>query len=138
MYKPKTQRTSASVAEFIARVPDDKRRADAQVIVDMIQRVTGLEPYMWGPSIIGYGHYHYRYESGHEGNAGLTGFSPRKDALVVYVVPGFTNYQDLMTKLGKHKTGKSCLYIKSLQDVDLTVLAELISRSVEDMKKKYH
>lgn len=92
---------------------------------------------MWGPSIVGFGEYHYKYESGREGDFLITGFSPRKSALTIYIMPGFTRYEALMEKLGKHRTGKSCLYINRLDDVDLSVLEELVTRSVEYMTEKY-
>ena len=101
-----------------------------------MKKITKEEPVMWGPSIIGFGSYHYKYESGREGDMCITGFSPRKQSLTLYIMPGFERYHDLMNKLGKYKTGKSCLYINKIEDVDLKVLKELISESVKFMKNK--
>ncbi len=102
-----------------------------------MDKVTGWKAKMWGPSIVGYGKYHYKYDSGREGDSLITGFSPRKQALTVYIMPGFSEYGDLLTKLGKCKTSRSCLYINKLEDVDLKVLEKLIRKSVAYMKKKY-
>ena len=137
MAEMKTQETDASVDAFLDGVAHDKRRCDSLVVRDMMRRVTGCEPRMWGPSIVGFGRYHYTYDSGREGDFFLTGFSPRKQALTVYIMPGFSGYEGLMARLGKHKTGRSCLYINKLEDVDLEVLEDLMRRSVEFMKKKY-
>ena len=104
----------------------------------MMKQITKENPIMWGPSIVGFGSYHYKYESGREGDMCITGFSPRKQSLTIYIMPGFDGYDKLMKKLGKYKTGKSCLYINKLEDVDLKVLKELISEDVKNMKKKYH
>ena len=102
-----------------------------------MKQITKEEPIMWGPSIVGFGSYHYKYESGREGDMCITGFSPRKQNLTIYILPGFKRYSELMKKLGKHKTGSSCLYINKLEDVDLKVLKQLITESVKYMKKKY-
>jgi len=102
-----------------------------------MREVTGCEPKMWGPSIVGFGRYHYKYESGREGDWPLTGFSPRKQALTVYIMAGFRRYEELLDRLGKHKTGKSCLYLKRLEDVDLEVLRELVHESVEQVAERY-
>ena len=131
MAENKTKPTEASVEEFLSSVPDDRRRADARTLLDLMRDVTGAEPRMWGPSIIGFGDYHYRYESGREGDWFLAGFSPRKANLVVYIMSGFPRHAELMAQLGKHRTGKSCLYINKLDDVDLDVLRELVRRSVD-------
>ncbi len=133
----KTLPTNQSVTEFINTISDEKKRQDCHTLLKLISDVTQMPPKMWGPSIIGFGSYHYKYESGREGDAGLTGFSPRAQNLTVYIVPGFEPYGDLMNKLGKYKTGVCCLYIKKLEDIDMEVLTELIKQSVEDMKKKY-
>ena len=127
-----------NVRNFLAGVENTTRRQDSLTVLDLIQEATGLEAVIWGENMVGFGEYHYKYESGREGDAMLTGFSPRKQQLVVYIMPGFSNYQSLMDKLGKYKTGKSCLYINKLADIDLKVLAKLIKRSVDDMIKKYH
>ena len=113
----KTQRTAASVKMFLDKVPDERRRKDARTVSALMADVTGEKPAMWGPSIVGFGSYHYKYASGQEGDWPIVGFSPRKDSLTVYIMPGFAEYSELLAKLGKHKTGRSCLYIKSLDDV---------------------
>jgi hypothetical protein len=128
---PKTQPTGADVEAFLAAVPDETRRADARTLCALLGEVTGEPPVMWGSSIIGFGEYHYRYESGHEGNAPLASFAPRKANLVLYLIGGFEDrHSKLMAKLGSHKTGKGCLYLKSLADIDMDVLRELVDRSV--------
>ena len=112
-------------------------RTDAKKVAAMMRRVTGKRATMWGPGIVGYGRYHYRYASGREGEFMITGFAPRKQALTVYIMPGFSRFDKLMAKLGKYKTGKSCLYIKRLADVDEAVLERLIRESVGYMRKHY-
>jgi hypothetical protein len=131
--KLKTQKTNASVTAFLKSVADDDRRKDCQTLVRIMKRAVGAEPKMWGSSIVGFGHYHYKYASGREGDWFLAGFSPRKQDLTLYIMAGFDRYDALMGKLGKHKTGKSCLYLKRLADVDVAVLEELISASVKHM-----
>jgi hypothetical protein len=121
----------------MAAIGDPRMRADARKVATMMRRATGKRARMWGPSMVGYGSYHYRYESGREGDFMITGFSPRKQALTVYIMPGFSGFGKLMSKLGKYKTGKSCLYIKQLDDVDETVLEQLIRESVEYMRAHY-
>jgi hypothetical protein len=135
-HAPKTAATSQNVGQFIAGIADATMRADAEEIARMLGEITGVEAKMWGPSIVGFGQYHYRYDSGHEGDMCLAGFSPRKDALTLYVMPGFERYGDLLSRLGKHKTGKSCLYVKRLDDVDRGVLRAILERSVEIMAPK--
>jgi hypothetical protein len=137
MAQPKTQPTGASVQEFLAAVPDPQKRADGNTLMAIIKDVTGEEAAMWGPSIVGFGSYHYRYSSGHSGVSMAAGFSPRKTALAVYIMQGFSPHGDLMNRLGRYKTGRSCLYIKRLSDVDLEVLRELIGRSFKYIVKKY-
>ena len=137
MAELKTRANSASVKDFLAAVDDPQKRADARKVAAMMRRATGKRAKMWGSSIVGYGSYHYKYASGREGDFMLTGFSPRKSALTVYIMPGFSGFKKLMAKLGKYKTGKSCLYIKRLTDVDETVLEKLIDASVKRMRKKY-
>lgn len=132
MAEPKTQKTKASVAQFIAAVEDEGRRMDAKVIDKMMREISGEKPAMWGPSIIGYGAYQTK-----SGPWPRTGFSPRKANLVVYIMPGFKEYQPLLNKLGKHKTGKSCLYINKLADVDKSALRELIAHGWAHMAKTY-
>ncbi|MCY4477909.1 MAG: DUF1801 domain-containing protein [Gammaproteobacteria bacterium] len=135
--KNKTAPNDASVDAFLESVDNERRREDARTVTAMMKRITGWEPTMWGPSIVGFGEYHYRYDSGREGDFLITGFSPRKNALTIYIMPGFTRHDALMKKLGKHKTGRSCLYINKLDDVDLSVLEELIGSSVNYMVEKY-
>lgn len=137
MAENKTRATTASVTEFIKSIDDKQMRADVRKVAAMMRRATGKRARMWGTSMVGYGTYHYRYASGREGDYMITGFSPRKRALTVYIMPGFSSFSKLMAKLGKYKTGKSCLYIKRLADVDETVLERLIDGSVELMRKKY-
>src|SRR5688572_807272 len=120
--EPKTTRTDASVAEFLGAVPDPQRRADAEEVCELMREVTGHEPAMWGPSIVGFGQYRYRYASGREGVWPAVGLSPRKQALTLYISEGFDEYAELMARLGPHTIGKSCLYIKRLSDVDTDVL----------------
>ena len=126
MAEPKTTRTEASVADFLAAVSDPRRRADAQAVCALMTEVTGVEPAMWGSAIVGFGSYHYRYGSGHEGDWPAVGLSPRKQALTVYVPEGFDGYRELLDRLGPHSTGKSCLYIKRLSDVDEQALRGLV------------
>lgn len=135
----KTVATAADPAEFIANVEPEKKRADAVELLSFFNRVTGLDPKMWGPSIIGYGRYHYKYESGREGEFMLTGFSPRKQNLTVYIMPGYRydTMQEKLDRLGKHKLGKSCLYINKLADVDLDVLEEIVLDGVAYMRDNY-
>jgi hypothetical protein len=137
MYELKTKLNQASVEKFLNSVKDKQKREDSFKILDMMKKITKEEPKMWGPSIVGFGSYHYKYASGHEGDLCMAGFSPRKEALTIYILPGFEKYDSLMKKLSKYKTGKSCLYIKKLDDVDTKVLKELISESVKYMKNKY-
>ena len=136
-YELKTKATETGVAAFIDAVADEKQRADAHKIVEMMERLSGHPPKMWGPSIVGFGSYHYKYASGHEGDMARIGFSPRKANIVLYITDGFANYAELMTKLGKHKLGKSCLYIKRLSDVDEVVLEQLCAESLKWMDEKY-
>jgi len=131
MAENKTKPTDVSVDEFLASVENDRRRDDAMTVCKMMQEITGEEPAMWGPTMVGFGTYHYKYDSGREGDWFVAGFAPRKASLVVYIMSGFKRHDVLMKKLGKHKTGGSCLYINKLSDVDMDILRELISRSVE-------
>ncbi len=129
----KTQKNDANVEAFLDSVEDERRRADSKVILRMMSDITGDKPAMWGSSIVGFGSYTYRYADGKENSWFLTGFSPRKQNLTLYIMPGFERYDELLKKLGKHKTGKSCLYINKLTDVDMSVLKELVKESVEVM-----
>lgn len=133
----KTAPTDASVEAFLGTVEDEARRDDCRTVLDLMQRVTGEPPQMWGDSIVGFGSYHYVYDSGREGDWFLTGFSPRKRSLTLYIMAGFDRYDELMERLGKHKTGKSCLYVNRLSDIDMDVLEELVRQSVEHMRKTY-
>ena len=135
----KTRATEINPASFVAAVEPEKKRADAEALLSLFNRVTRLKPKMWGPSIIGYGRYHYKYESGREGEFMLTGFSPRKQNLSIYIIPGyrFGDMEDKLSRLGKHKLGKSCLYINKLADVDLAVLEEIILDGLAYMHKNY-
>lgn len=137
MAELKTQKTKASVAGFLASVDDESRRSDAKAVDKMFREITGEKPAMWGDSIVGYGAYRYKYDSGRDGEWMRAGFSPRKNNLVLYIMPGFDEYASLLKRLGKHKTGKSCLYIGRLSDVNETVLRELIARSWKSMQAKY-
>lgn len=132
----KTQRTSGSVNAFLDSAAGD-RRADCDRLVKMMTRATGSPPVMWGDAIVGFGDYHYTYSSGRNADWFLTGFSPRKRDLTLYIMAGFERHDELMRRLGKHKTGKSCLYIKRLADVDTSVLEDLINSSVTHMKRNY-
>lgn len=132
----KTVETSDSVTAFIDAVPDETKRDDARRLITIMKNLTGFEPKMWGPSIIGFGSYHYKYATGREGDAPLTGFSPRKNELSIYLNAEFTGKEDLLQQLGKHKSGKGCLYIKKLQDIDEKVLEKLIKQSVSSIKMR--
>lgn len=132
----KTKPTTVSVADFIAAVPDAARRADAEALCLLLEAATGFAPVMWGPSIIGFGAYHYRYESGREGDAPLVGFSPRKTSLVLYMAPG-DDRPDLLARLGKHKAGAGCVYVNRLSDVDVSIVAEMAQASVAHLKARY-
>ena len=134
----KTVPTNQSVAEFLNRIENQQKRSDAFVLLKLMKSITGEEPVMWGPSIVGFGSYHYKYESGREGDMLLIGFSPRAQNFSLYVGAGSEWNEILLKKLGKHSTGKSCLYIKRLSDVDMDVLKEIIEKSYHHYKKKYN
>ena len=133
MAELKTKETTESVSAFIKKIADKNRREDCLAVIDIMRDVTKEEPRMWGSSIVGFGRYHYKYESGREGEWMITGFSPRKGDLTLYILGGLASFSDLTLRLGNHKTGGSCLYIKKLADVDLGILKELIARSVKLM-----
>lgn len=138
MAKNKTAETQTSVLDFINTfVADETKRGDAFELVKIMQKVTGFEPKMWGPSIIGFGSYHYKYASGHEGDAPLAGFSPRKAAISLYVYLSPEKREDLLSKLGKHRAAKGCIYIKKLSDINIEILKEMVSASVEYLQKLY-
>jgi len=132
-----TQPTDVEPADFIAAVEHPVRRADAEVLLDLMARVTGLPPQMWGPTIVGFGRYHYRTDAGREGDFMITGFSPRKANQVVYILPGYDDITEQLARLGKHRLGKSCLYINKLADVDLDVLEEIVAGGVARMRENY-
>lgn len=133
----KTKPTNSSVSAFLDAIEGDERRKDCQMLAAMMTKITGKPAVMWGPSIVGFDTYHYKYESGREGDMAVTGFSPRKGDISVYLTAGSAEQADLLARLGRHKMGKSCLYIRKLSDVDLTVLAQLISESVAEIKRRY-
>ena len=133
----KTQLNDASVEDFLASVGNARRRQDSAEVLELMQDVTGETPRMWGDSIVGFGSYHYRYKSGREGDWPRIGFSPRKKYLAIYIMPGFGDYQDLLTRLGKHRTSVSCLYINKLADVDRDVLREIIAAAYQEMARRY-
>ena len=137
MSENKTRPTTASVARFISALPEEARRKDAEVLVTMLKSASGEEPKMWGPSIIGFGSCHYRYESGREGDMPLIGFSPRKAGLVLYNAMHGSDCEEALTRLGKHSTGKGCLNIRKLSDVDTKVLASILRQSVAALRAKY-
>ncbi len=136
MEEAKTQPTKESVSGFLKKVSDKDRREDCLKVLEIMKDVTGEEPKMWGSSIVGFGRYHYKYESGREGESMITGFSPRKGDLTLYIMGGFEPVSDLMARLGKHKIGKSCLYLKKLADVDAGVLRKIVEKSVKGMADK--
>ncbi len=133
----KTIQTDADVGAFLATVADDRQRTDAVALIDILKRLSGESARMWGPSIIGFGTYHYKYVSGREGDMARIGFSPRKGQTVLYIADGFPRHADIMARLGKYKTGKSCLYVKRLVDIDGGVLEELFAASLDFMAEKY-
>nr|WKN35380.1 DUF1801 domain-containing protein [Tunicatimonas sp. TK19036] len=133
----KTQPNDRDVTEFLASIEDIQRREDCFKLLTLMQEITGETPQYWHSNIVGFGTYHYRYESGREGDWFITGFSPRKQNLTLYIIAGFDKYEELMNQLGRHKTGKSCLYVNRLADIDMKVLRELIARSVHFMREKH-
>jgi len=132
-----TQENDGNVTAFLSAIENDQKREDCISIAEMMGELSGEPPKIWGKAIIGFGRYHYRYDSGREGEAMRVGFSPRAQNIVLYIMPGFDRYELLMTRLGKHKTGKSCLYIKKLADIDVGVLRELIAQSLQVMQERY-
>ena len=133
----KTRPSDASVEAFLDSVDNEDRREDARRVIAIMRQATEEPPKMWGSRLVGFGSYHYRYASGHEGDWPLTGLSPGKRNLTVYIMPGFDDYGEMLSRLGKHRTGKSCLYVNRLRDVDLNVLEEIIRQSVGDMRRRY-
>ena len=137
MAEPKTQRTKRSVDAFLKSIPDERKRKDAFALADIMRKITKAEPAMWGSNIVGFGAYRYKYASGREGDWPLTGFSPRKQNLTLYITSGFEQYDELLKSLGKFKTGKACLYVNRLDDIDLPTLRKLIKQSVQHMIKTH-
>lgn len=137
MYELKTKETDHSVIEFIERVDNPKKKEDAYRLLDIFTETTGFEAKMWGPSIIGFGSYHYKYQSGHEGDAPLVGFSPRKAKISLYFAPGDTEREELLKRFGKHTTGAACVYINKVADINEEVLKELILASVKFLRETY-
>ena len=135
MAELKTKKNDASVADFLNAVEKDQKRADAWTILEMMKEITGDEPAMWGDSIVGFGTYHYHYATGREGDWMVVGFSPRKRNLSLYIMSGFSEFEELLAKLGKHKTGVGCLYINKLGDIDMDVLREIVTKSVAFMRQ---
>jgi hypothetical protein len=133
----KTKQTDASVAAYLDAIDDAKRRDDCRAIADIMRRVTKHEPKMWGASIVGFGSYHYKYESGHEGDACLVGFSSRKAEISLYLMAGRQARETLLAALGKHSAGKGCVYVKRLADIDVRVLEKLIRESVAEIRRRY-
>ncbi|WP_298935253.1 DUF1801 domain-containing protein [uncultured Ruegeria sp.] len=129
--------TDQSVDSFLSAVQPQAKAEDAKVLDALFRKTTGFEPVLWGPSIVGYGRYHYRYKSGREGVHLATGFSPRKAAHSIYIMPGYADFSHILSRLGKHKHGKSCLYVNKLADIDLDVLSELIRAGLEDLAQKW-
>jgi hypothetical protein len=137
MAEMKTKKTRASVPAFIKAIKDEQVRADCQALIKMMEQATGSKPQLWGTGLVGFGSYHYVYAGGREGDWPVTAFAARKQNLTVYIMPGFAEYQDLLAKLGPHKTAVSCLYIKRLSDVHLPTLKKIVAGSVKQMKKRY-
>jgi len=133
----KTIANDSSVNAFIDTVEDERKRADSHELIELMRTITGHEPKLWGSSLVGFDSYHYRYASGREGDFFITGFSPRKTALAIYIMPGFDDYAEQLQRLGPHKTGKSCLYVKNLDAIDRDVLGEIIRDSVSAMRERY-
>ena len=136
-YQAKTTETADSVAAFIKKIPDAQRQQDALALVDIMEKQSGFPAKMWGPAIIGFGSYHYVYESGHEGDAPLVGFSPRKNEFALYLSSSFDKREELLQQFGKHKTAKACVYIKKIEDIKVDVLKKMIAASVKHVKAKY-
>ena len=133
--KVKTAPTDRSVAEFVDNIADEGQRADSRALIGLMRKVTKAEPRMWGPGIVGFGSYRYKYGSGREGEWFLAGFSPRKGTMTLYITAGVERYPALLAKLGKHKTGRACLYVKRLADVDMRILTEMVQQSVKSMRE---
>ena len=137
MAQNKTTENDLSVPDFLNTIPDENKRADCFNLSDILSLTTGFEAKMWGNAIVGFGSYHYKYESGREGDAPLVGFSPRKDAIALYLSSQFKDREELLAKFGKHKTAKACIYLKKMSDIDVSVLKEMTINSVERIKSLY-
>lgn len=137
MAKTKTFKTDVDVTQYINSLTDETKRADSFKLIEIMSGVTGFKPYMWGPSIIGFGNYHYIYESGHEGDAPLAAFSPRKSAISLYFESKFAGREELLKQFGKHKSAVACIYVKKLDDINISVLKKMISASVSHTKRRY-
>lgn len=137
MSENKNKQTENSVEDFLNKTENEQRKKDAFEVLELMKSITGLEPKMWGDSMVGFGSYHYKYESGREGDLFMTGFAPRKANLSIYLIDGFEKYADLLEKLGKHKTSVSCLYITKLDKIDKEVLKEIITKSFKTMCENY-
>ncbi|HEU4789848.1 MAG TPA: DUF1801 domain-containing protein [Flavobacterium sp.] len=137
MAKNKTVESENSVTDFLTSISDVKRREDCSSIIDLLSKLSGFEPKMWGTAIVGFGIYNYKYESGHEGNAPLAGLASRKNAITVYLASTFEDKETLLSQLGKHKTSKTCLYIQKLEDIDITILGQLVQKSIARIKELY-
>jgi len=135
--KNKTQKTVQSPEKFLEGITPAQKQTDCFTLLATMKSIAGLEPKMWGPSIIGFGDYHYKYESGREGDSFRIGFSPRAQNLSIYIMPGYQDFDDELSRLGKHKMGKSCLYIKRLSDIDEDVLREMLVKGLRLMEEKY-
>lgn len=137
MAKNKTTETDKSVINFIENIENEVKRDDSFALIEIFKSLTGKEPKMWGPTIIGFGSYHYKYASGHEGDAPLAAFSPRKDSLVLYFATDYENREELLAQLGKHKSSKACVYVKKLDDIDIAILKKMVKNSMRDTLKLY-
>ncbi len=137
MAELKTRPNNQNVDDFLKKVSDPAKRKNCHRVLDIMKQITQQEPKMWGDSMVGFGNYHYQYTSGREGNWFLTGFSPRKQSLTIYIMSGFDQFEHLMSQLGKYKNSKSCLYVKKLEDIDLGILKELIAESIKLLSKRY-
>lgn len=138
MAKNKTEFTNQSVADFLQTVENEQKRNDSYELIALMEQLTGEKAKMWGPTIVGFGNYHYKYESGHEGNAPLVGFSPRKAAISLYVFTGLQEQEHLLGNLGKFTMGKACIYVKKLADINLDVLTSLMNHSIDYVSTKYN
>lgn len=137
MQKNKTIETNNSVTTFLASIDNSKRREDCALIINLMCKLSGFEPKMWGTAIVGFGIYNYKYESGHEGNAPLVGLASRKNAVTIYLASAFDQKEELLSQLGKHKTSKACLYIQKLEDINISILSELVLKSIARINELY-